>query len=158
MIFEKAQKKDAKQLLELFKALEEEGAKVSFELGTEADIERWLQDERCHWYVARERNTVTGVFRGIQGKDSKKHGIVMTAAVLKVYRGKNIAEALTAHALNDLRDKEIQIAYAYVYSNNRASLSTLLNLGFHMAGSVPMHHYDTEMQAYVDDLILYKKL
>jgi len=158
MIYEKAKIEDAKALLELFKALNKEGAKVSFDFNTDEEMEKWLQDDRCYWYVARERGTIAGVFRGVRGKKGREHGIIMTAAVVKAYRGKNIAEGLTAHALNDIRNDNIKIAYAYVYSNNRASLNTLLNLGFHMAGSVPMHHYDDEKQAYVDDLILYKKI
>lgn len=158
MIFERADQQDAKQLISLFRLLEEEGAKVSFEPVEETKMKELLEEKQCFWYVARERESVVAVFRATRGKTGREHGVMMTSAVSKAYRGQHIAEELTAYALNDLKKIGIEIAYAYVYSNNKPSLSTLLNLGFHISGSVPMHHYEEEIQRYVDDLILYKIL
>lgn len=50
------------------------------------------------------------------------------------------------------------IARTYIYSDNVASINTVLKLGFTFAGSVLMHHYSEELGQYVDDLIFHKIL
>ncbi|MTI49487.1 GNAT family N-acetyltransferase [Sporosalibacterium faouarense] len=157
--YRRLRKDDIDQLIAFFRDLNHEGAEVSFsEVEKKEEIESWLNDERMHVFVADYDGEVLGVLRGKQGKVGRDHSCFLTAATNKKYRGHKIAQNLTKYSLSELKEIGVKIARAYIYSNNAASVSTILKCGFTSSGCVHMHHYEEDVERYVDDLIFHKIL
>ena len=159
--YREARIEDVPEMLRLFQDLKEEKAQVGFACikGVE-DLQEWMEDDNISLYLAvdSEKEKIVGVLRGKRGSTYKHHSAFMTAAVAKNYRGKKIAKMLTDYGLKELTQKGIRIARTYVYSNNKASLNTLLSCGFTISGTVHMHHFSEETGQYVDDIIVHKIL
>lgn len=156
-----ANQSDIEGIYHLFQELKKEDAQVGFTRVNEpAEIQSWLDDEHYYLYVVTTsgENTVIGVLRGKRGESYKAHSVFMTAAIAKDRRGKNVGKKLTQFGLADLKNKGLKIARTYVYSNNKASLNTLLSCGFTISGTVYMHHFSEKTQQYVDDIIVHKVL
>ncbi|MFT9495451.1 GNAT family N-acetyltransferase [Anaerosolibacter sp.] len=150
---------DLPRVVDLFRELALEKAEVSFaEILSEDEIKGWLTDEDVFVYVAVDENQLLAVFRAIRGKQNKRHAANLTAAVGKKHRGYRVAKELTLYSLERLKQAGIKLVRTYVYSDNRASINTVLSCGFTFAGSVYQHHYDEALDAYVDDLIFHKIL
>lgn len=62
------------------------------------------------------------------------------------------------YALDRLRERDIWMIRAYVYSNNTASIASLLSAGFTWAGTVYKHQRDEVTGKWLDDLIFHKEL
>jgi len=154
-------KEDISEMFRLFQELKAEKAQVGFtRINSVEDIQEWMEDDNIALYLAvnTEKENVVGVLRGIRGNTYKHHSAFMTAAVAKDYRGKSIAKELTNYGLNELAQQGVKIARTYVYSNNKASLNTLLSCGFTISGTVHMHHFSEETGQWVDDVIVHKIL
>ena len=154
--FRELREGDIEQTLKLFQDLRDENAGVSFVEYGESDIREWLKDENVFVYAAECEGKIAGVFKAKRGEDDKRHCAFLTAATDKDFRGKNIARDLTLYGIEKIKEKGIKIARAYIYSDNKASINTILSCGFQFAGSVHMHHYDDKADRYVDDLIFHK--
>lgn len=98
---------------------------------------------------------LAGIFRG-KRKPAREHAALITAYVSPNYQGKGLASEMTELGLKLLKEKAVKIVYSYVYSNNKASLHSMLKQGFILSGRVPMHHF--ENGEIVDDLIFVKYL
>lgn len=156
-----ARSSDISGMLDLFQELKKEGAQVGFtHIEDVEELQQQLKDENIVLYVAvdPEKGKIAGILRGKRGASYQNHSAFMTAAVAKSYRGKQIAKELTHYGMEDLAEKGVKIARTYVYSNNKASLNTLLSCGFTISGSVHMHHFSEETGQYVDDIIVHKLL
>lgn len=161
MEYRVAKQSDIQGIFTLFQELKEEDAQVGFtRIKEPVEIQLWLDDEHFYLYVATdpEENTIIGVLRGKRGVSNKAHSVFLTAAIAKGWRGKNIGKKLTQFGLAELKNKGLKIARTYVYSNNKASINTLLSCGFTISGTVYMHHFSDETQQYVDDIIVHKVL
>ncbi|MBS4535302.1 GNAT family N-acetyltransferase [Clostridium sp. D2Q-14] len=157
--FKVMDQEDVTNVYEFFQDLKEETIDITFaDINSKDEIENMVRDEDVFIYTAYYKNEIAGVFRGIRGKGNKNHSVFLTAAIPKRLRGKRIAQKLTDFGLDDMRNKGIRIARAYVYSDNNSSVSTLLKQGFTFSGCVNMHHYDDKENRYVDDLIFHKIL
>lgn len=153
--------KDISKIFQLFQELKAEQAQVGFtRINRIEDIQEWIEDDNTALYLAVdiEKEIVVGVLRGKRGNTYKHHSAFMTAAVAKDYRGKKIAKELTDYGLKELAQQGVKIARTYVYSNNKASLNTLLSCGFTISGTVHMHHFSEETGQWVDDVIVHKIL
>jgi len=153
--------KDISEMFQLFQELKAEEAQVGFtRTNSVEDIQEWMEDDNITLYVAvdTEKDIVVGVLRGKRGNTYKHHSAFMTAAVAKDYRGKKIAKDLTDYGLKELVRQGVKIARTYVYSNNKASLNTLLSCGFTISGTVHMHHFSEKTGQWVDDVIVHKIL
>ncbi len=153
--------KDAPAMLKLFQELKEEGAQVGFtHIQDIEEIQQWIKDKNMILYLAVDANKdkIAGVLRAKRGNSYQQHSAFVTAAVSKVYRGQKIAQVMTNYGTKDLAEKGVKIARTYVYSDNRASLNTLLSCGFTISGTVHMHHFSEETGQYVDDIIVHKVL
>lgn len=152
---------DTQKIYQLFQELKKEKAQVGFTRIENLDeLQEWMEDVNIYLYLAVDTdiNKVVGVLRGKRGSAYKSHSAFMTAAVSKNYRGKNIAKELTHYGLKQLTQEGVKIARTYVYSNNKASLNTLLACGFTISGTVHMHHFSEETGQCVDDIIVHKIL
>ena len=150
---------DIPQVLSLFEELKEENAGVSFtEYENEEEIREWIHNPNIYVYAALYGDRVAGVFKGRSDGGNKRHSAFLTCAVDERYRCNNIAKNLTYYGVESLKENGIKIARAYVYSDNKPSINTILSCGFQFAGNVYMHHYDEEKQPYGDDLIFHKIL
>jgi L-amino acid N-acyltransferase YncA len=159
VVFRDIEEKDVPQIMEFFTQLREEDAGVSFtECDREEQIREWIGNPDVFVYVAEYENRVVGVFKARREGSHKKHSAFLTAAVDKDFRGHNVAKNLTNYGLSRLPQRGIGIARAYIFSDNKPSINTILSCGFQFSGSVYMHHYDEKNQKYVDDLIFHKIL
>lgn len=150
---------DIPQVISFFEELKKENAGVSYtEYENEEEIKGWIEDPNIYVYAALYGERVVGVFKGRSDGGSKSHSAFLTCAVDGRYRGNNIAKNLTFYGLGRLKENGIKIARAYVYSDNRPSINTILSCGFQFSGNVYMHHYDEKKGQYVDDLIFHKIL
>jgi ribosomal protein S18 acetylase RimI-like enzyme len=150
---------DVPKVVDLFQELAMEKAEVSFaEVLSEDEIRKWLTDEDVFAYVGLGKNELLAVFRAVRGKQNKRHAAYLTAAVGKKHRGYSVAKEITLYSLKRLKEAGVQLVRTYVYSNNRASINTVLSCGFTFAGSVYQHHYDEAAKMYIDDLIFHKTL
>ncbi len=157
--FREFSKMDVGQVIELFNELNEEGLEVSFsEIDKRDVLEGWIEDSWIRVYVAESNGKILGVFRGKKGNQGREHACFLTAAISRKYRGMKIGQRLTNYSLKQLKQNDVKIARAYVYSNNPSSVCTLLKCGFVASGSVHMHHFDNRTKQYVDDLIFHKIL
>jgi ribosomal protein S18 acetylase RimI-like enzyme len=150
---------DIPQVLSFFQELKEENAGVSYtEYENGEEIKEWIDNPNIYVYAALYGEKVVGVFKGRSDGGNKKHSAFLTCAVDGRYRGKNIAKNLTFYGVEKLKENGIKIARAYVYSDNKPSINTILSCGFQFSGNVLMHHFDEQKQQYVDDLIFHKIL
>lgn len=159
--YREASIEDISGMFRLFQKLKAEQAQVGFtRINSIKDIQEWIEDDNTALYLAvdTENEIVVGVLRGKRGNTYKHHSAFMTAAVAKDYRGKKIAKNLTDYGLNELLRQGVKIARTYVYSNNKASLNTLLSCGFTISGTVHMHHFSKKTGQWVDDVIVHKIL
>ncbi len=145
------------EFLELIKA---ENAEVSLvEVLEKEELLKWLENENLFLYIAEDGEKVLGLLKAIRGTDiTKRHAVFLSIAIHPGYRGMGIAKELTNTSLEDMKKDGVLIARAYVYSDNTASMNTVLRLGFAFAGAVHMHHYNEKTGQYVDDLIFHKIL
>ena len=65
-----------------------------------------------------------------------KRGYLGPTATLPAYRGKGLSKALTARAVNLLREQEMQAVCLYTWDGNAAALSVARSLGFRIS-----HHW-----------------
>ncbi|KXG74417.1 GNAT family N-acetyltransferase [Thermotalea metallivorans] len=159
MVYRELTVEDVPKAVLLFRGLAEEQAEVSFaEILSEDEIKKWIIDDNIFAYGAFQGENLLAVLRAVRGRDNRNHAVYLTAAVDKNYRGYKIAKEITLYSLERLKEKGVKIARTYVYSNNRASINTVLSCGFTFAGCVYQHHYDEETKSYIDDLIFHKIL
>ncbi|WIF94284.1 GNAT family N-acetyltransferase [Caminicella sporogenes] len=157
--FRELQEKDIPKVISLFSNLSKERAEVSFvEIASIDEIKEWLKNPNTYVYVAAEGDVILAVLRAKRGKGNQNHACNITVAVDYNFRGNSIAKDLTEYVLEVLRQEGIKVVRAYIYSNNMASINTILSCGFTFAGSIYMHHYDKKTGRYVDDLIFHKML
>lgn len=159
IVFRKLEQRDVLKALSLFQKLEHEMAEVSFtEVLEEEQISQWIENEHTFVYVAADGDLILAVIRAKREDHDRPHAVVLTVAVDYQFRGQNIAKDLTLYCLNEIKNYGVEIARAYIYSNNYSSVCTILSCGFVSAGSVHRHHYDERLKRYVDDLIFHKVL
>lgn len=157
--FRELKEKDIPKVISLFSNLSKERSEVSFaEIASMEEIRDWIRNPDTFVYVAADGDVIPAVFRAKRGKGNKRHSCNLTVAVDYSFRGNSIAKELTEYAIKHLKEKEIKIARAYIYSNNKSSINTILSCGFSFAGNVHMHHYDDKSKTYIDDLIFHKVL
>lgn len=161
--FRDFEERDVQEVRNIFLRLREESAEVSFiDYTEEESIRKWLGDEKNLVYVALWEGSVVGVFKARRGErehtEDKTHAAFLSCATDMEFRGRSIAKDLTLYGIERLREKGVKIARAYIYSDNKASINTILSCGFQFAGSVHMHHFDERRGIYVDDLIFHKIL
>lgn len=157
--FRSFSEEDMNEALSLFDALDREKAEVSFsEVRTKTEVLDWLKDEKCRLYSALYENKLIAVFRGKIGSGDKRHSALLTIAVDKSMRGRNVGKQFTLYCLEDLKKQGVSLARAYVYSNNPSSINTLLGCGFTISGCVYQHHYNPLTKSYIDDIIFHKIL
>jgi RimJ/RimL family protein N-acetyltransferase len=148
---------DVPKVADLFQELALEKAEVSFaEILSVDEIKEWLIDKDEFVYVAFHEEELLAVFKAVRGKENKDHAAYLTAAVGKKHRGYGLARDITLYSIERLKEVGIGLVRTYVYSNNRASINTILSCGFTFAGSVYQHHFDEKSSAYIDDLIFHK--
>lgn len=114
----------------------------------EQDLEHEVLVGACGFGLA-------GLFRG-KRKPGREHSAHITAYVSPNYQGRELATQMTALGLKLLKEKAVKVIHAYVYSNNEASIHSMLKQGFILSGRVPMHHFEDD--EIVDDLIFVKYL
>ncbi|WP_026477009.1 GNAT family N-acetyltransferase [Alkaliphilus transvaalensis] len=157
--FREMKEEDIQQVVTLFKKLESESAEVSFaEILDEAELCEKMKETGCFFYVAEDNGQVVSVFRGKQGEGNKSHSALLTIAVDPNFRGKKMAKTFTQYCLDQLKNNGITLARAYVYSNNKPSINTLLSQGFTFSGCVYQHHKNETTGEFVDDIIFHKIL
>ncbi len=150
---------DAEALYLFCSRLREEHAEMSFaEVQSIEDVKNWIEDDFEHMFMMREANHVIALVKAKQGHEGRKHNAFMSAAVLKSRRGEGLVSQLAEQVYPRLKERGIKIIRAYIYSNNHASISSVLKEGFTCTGSVHMHHYNETTEAWVDDLIFHKYL
>jgi len=148
-----------KSAVAFFIGLREEGATVSFtQLGTEALALESLLDHQNHYFIALEGNEVIGMLRARQGTGNQDHAALLTIGIAVSKRGKGHTSGLIDYAMEQIKARGISLARAYVYSDNRASIATVLSAGFTLSGCVYQHHRDLETGEMVDDLIFHREL
>ncbi|KAB3534370.1 GNAT family N-acetyltransferase [Alkaliphilus pronyensis] len=159
IVFERMTSLDIPQVYELFKRLLQEGAEVSFaEIKDEKELHKWLKNPYYYMYVGKLQDKVVAVFRCIRGEAEKNHSGFLTIAVEPTQRGNHIAKEFTMYCLGELKGAGIKLARAYIYSDNKASINTILACGFTVSGCVFQHHYNKSKGKYVDDIIFHKLL
>jgi len=159
IIFEPMDMDDVSNAIKLFSKLYDEKAEVSFaETLDEEVLREWLNNPLHYLYVAKIDGVLAAVFRCMRGETYKNHSGFLTIAVDPQFRGKHLASSFTRHCLEELKKAGIQIVRAYIYSDNIASINTVLRCGFTFSGNVHKHHFKEEKGYYVDDLIFHKEL
>lgn len=152
-------KSDAPDLYALFTELKQEKAGVSFtRIESREQAEQLFTQPDIHLFGAFAGDKLIGVFQARQGRDNKTHSCHIAGAVTKEYRGKGISSRMMDYALSRLKERGIWMIRAYVYSNNAASIASLLAAGFTWAGTVYKHQRDEETGKWLDDLIFHKEL
>lgn len=157
--FRELQERDIAKVISLFSNLSREMAEVSFaDVASMDEIRGWLKNPNTYVYVAADDDVILGVLRAKRGTGNKKHSGYLTVAVDYNFRGNSVAQDLTNYALDMLKKEGLEIIRAYVYSNNKASINTILSCGFTFTGNIYKHHYDKKSGRYIDDLIFHKIL
>ncbi len=150
---------DAEALLLFCQKLKAEGAEMTFaDVDSIEDVQVWIDDDHEHLFILRQANHIVAFIKAKQGRASKSHSAFLSAAVLSSRRGEGHVKRLSQEVYPVLKDRGIQIARAYIYSNNHASISAVLKEGFHCSGTVLMHHFNAETNMWVDDIIFHKFL
>lgn len=114
----------------------------------EADLKNEVLVGACGFGIA-------ALFRG-KRRAGREHSAHITAYVSPNYQGRGLATDITQLGLSLLKQKGVKIIHSYVYSNNEASIHSMLKQGFVLSGRVPMHHF--ENGEIVDDLIFIRYL
>ncbi len=155
----KPTKSDAGDLFELFQKMKSDRHFVSFSSAEHPDeIAAWLEESGTDFFVAKSNEQVVGVMRAVRGTGDTLHSSEITMAVSPEFRDQGIAKSLLLYGLADQKASGVTIARAFVLSDNKASLNTLLAIGFTITGSIYKHHYQPRLSMYVDDVILFKEL
>lgn len=155
----KPEKSDAEMMFDLFQQLKRDGHELTFaDVRHPQEIVAWLETESNSLYIARHFQQVIGVLRAVKGKEKTSHACQITIAVSSEYRQQGIAKSLVQYGLSDLKNQGILIARAFVFSDNKPSLNTLLSVGFTITGSIAKHHYNHQKEIYADDIIMHKEL
>lgn len=150
---------DAEALYHFCTKLRDEHAEMTFaEVRSIEDVKDWIEDDHEHMFMMREANHIIALVKAKQGHGGKEHSAFMSAAVVKSRRGEGLVSQLAAEVYPRLKERGIKIIRAYIYSNNHASISSVLKEDFHCTGSVHMHHFHKTTQTWVDDLIFHKYL
>jgi ribosomal protein S18 acetylase RimI-like enzyme len=150
---------DAEKMFNLFQQLKRDGHEVTFaDVSHPKEIVAWLETENNSFYIARHFEQVIGVLRAVKEIGKTAHACQITIAVSSEYRQQGIAKSLVQYGLSDLRNQGLLIARAYVFTDNKPSLNTLLSVGFTITGSIVKHHYNHQKEIYVDDIIMHKEL
>ncbi|MEN1761004.1 GNAT family N-acetyltransferase [Anoxynatronum sibiricum] len=150
---------DAPDMFNLFQQLKQEQQEVSFtDARNTEDVITWMNTEGNYFYVARTNQQVIGALRATRGMCEQQHACHVTIAVSSDYRQQGIAKSLVLFGLSDLKTAGVKIARALIFSDNKASLNTLMAAGFSISGSVVKHHYHHQRNTYIDDIILFKEL
>jgi ribosomal protein S18 acetylase RimI-like enzyme len=151
---------DVDGVWQFLEAIKQENSQVSLvEVPDKEQLEEWLENDNLFLYIAECHDKVVGLLRATRGQEAgKRHAVTLSIAVRPEYRTQGIAKELTNTGLEDMKQDGVAIARTYIYSDNIASINTVLRLGFTFAGSVLMHHYSDELSEYVDDLIFHKIL
>lgn len=159
IVIRELEERDISKVISLFSNLSRERAEVSFvDIASINEVKEWLKNPNTYVFVAADGDIVYGVLRTRIGKGNRSHSCNLTVAVDYSFRGNSIAKELTEYGLKELKEKSVKIVRAYIYSNNKASINTILSCGFTFAGNVHMHHYDEETGEYIDDLIFHRIL
>ncbi len=157
--YAKPETSDANSMFTLFQQLKKDGNEVTFtHVGSVEEVKKWLEVKNNDLYIARYNQEVIGVMRAKRGVEDTFHSCEITIAVSSEYRRQGVAKSLVLYGLSDSKHQGISIARAFVYSDNKASLNTLLSVGFTITGALVKHHYSHHIQMYVDDIILFKEL
>jgi len=151
---------DLESVWSFLEKIKEENSQVSLvEIPDQEELKCWLENESLFLYIAECKDQTVGLLRATRGSESyKRHSVILSIAIHPEYRNQGIARELTNTGLEDMKKDGITIARAYIYSDNIASINTILKLGFTFAGNVLMHHYNDKQKQYVDDLIFHKIL
>ncbi len=150
---------DAPGIYELFMQLKKDGHEITFaDVADVGEIVDWISSSENLLYIARYNQQIIGVMRAGIEKGGTSHSCDITIAVSSEYRQQGIAKTLVNYGLSDVKHQGISVARARVFSDNKASLNTLLSIGFSVTGSFVKHHYNDKRNIYVDDIILYKEL
>lgn len=151
--------KDAQALYEFCYKLREEHAEMSFAKveGIE-DVIEWIENDHEHLFMMREANHIIALVKAKQGLEEREHSAFMSAAVIKSRRGEGLVSQLAAQVYPRLKERGIKIIRAYIYSNNHASISSVLKEGFQCTGAIHMHHFNKKTQDWVDDMVFHKYL
>ncbi|SDK77523.1 GNAT family N-acetyltransferase [Natronincola ferrireducens] len=159
--FKKLEERDINNIISLFNKLKAEAAEVTFNhIDSKEELIDWLNNQNYYLYAAMIKDKVVSVFRGVRGLKDEAHCILITIATDPSYRGCKIAQNLIRYSLEDIKAKEktISLARAYVYSDNKPSINTLLANNFTVSGCVYQHHLNKKIGTYVDDIIFHKIL
>ncbi|MDW7670362.1 MAG: GNAT family N-acetyltransferase [Bacillota bacterium] len=157
--YSKPEKNDAELIFDLFQQLKRDSHEVTFaEVENPQEIINWLETDSNSFYIARYNQQVIGVLRAVKGKEKTAHACQITIAVSSEYRQQGIAKSLVQYGLSDLKNQGILIARAFVFSDNKPSLNTLLSVGFTITGSIAKHHYNHQKELYADDIVMHKEL
>jgi len=155
----KPETNDATGIYELFMQLKQDGHEITFaNVHGPNEIVEWIIKNENLLYIARYNQQVIGVMRAQISNDNTAHSCDITIAVSSEYRQQGIAKSLVNYGLSDVKHHGITVARARVFSDNKASLNTLLSTGFSVTGSFLKHHLNDKKNIYVDDIILYKEL
>ena len=148
---------DIMEVLTFIEMLRREGADISFVDERKSDLALWNHGPKIV-VLAIDQARIVGMAKGQIGDEGKNHSAMLTVAIAGDYRGTGIAAVLTDHLNRYLADKGVIIVRAYIYSDNKASVKTIEKQGFTLSGRVLMHHRDTEIGHFVDDLIYHKMI
>ena len=91
----------------------------------------WIQVARCDGQLV-----ATVVARSDRGYNEYFHGdrgYLGPAATLPSYRGKGLSQALTAQAMNFLRERGMRTVCLHTWERNQPAVRLTTNLGFHVA-------------------------
>lgn len=150
---------DVKSVLDFFLELKEGEAEVSFtELCSEALVLESLLDPLNHFFLAWREEEIVGVLRARQGSGNQDHAALLTIAIAEKQRGKGYGRALMEYGMEQLKARGIHLVRANIYSDNLASIFTVLSAGFTLAGCVCQHHRNLKTGEMVDDLIFHREL
>lgn len=159
IVYRTLEKEDIPKVITMFSELAKEAVEVSFsEILSEEEIVEWIEDENTYVYAAFEGELLLGMLRAKRGEGAQNHCALLTVAVKRSYRGKRIAKDIINYGLQQLKEAGVHLARAYIYSDNRASINTILSCDFTFSGCVYQHHYSEKEQKFIDDLIFHKIL
>ena len=157
--FVKPEISDVPGIYDLFSQLKRDGHEITFaNIDDPGEIVDWIEDPLNQLYIARHNQQIVGVMRAKLGTGPTSHSCEITIAVSAEYRQQGIAKSLVNYGLSDVRHQGITVARGMVFSDNKASLNTLLSSGFSVTGSILKHHYNEKSSLYVDDVTLFKEL
>ena len=151
---------DIDKVWQLLEVLKIESIGLSFvEIPDKEELQSWLEAENNYFYIADDDENVLGILRALRGSERSTHySVLLSVATHPDYRNQGIAKELISAGLEDMKKDGINLARAYILSDNITPICALLRLGFTLSGSVFRHHFDEVTKEYVDDLIFHKLL